>query len=107
MNEQDLQSEYWGHPMPGLPRELIELAEEYHLETESFDRVICTGEPRHGNAFPNPWKGWEREESNRVARYTMERVKSEARRVPGFTAEDWRKALACTTHGLPPLKGKQ
>lgn len=105
MNEQDYQTEYGCIPVASITRDLIELAEEYHLETERFDRAMCTGEPRYGDAFPHPGKGWEREEINRAARRIMKRVESEARRLPEFTPKAWSRALACTTHGLPPLKG--
>lgn len=92
------QSEY---QMVPYRDDLYNLAVEYHNVTEKFDRSICTGEPRHGDAFPS--NDWERGQINKNAKSQYIRLSGEAFKL-GFSNKEWKQAVSNTTHSLVILK---
>ena len=69
----------------------IELAKRYFLETEAYDRTVCTGPIRDGSIMPaNPH---EAAQINRNAIRVRERIMSEAA-AHGINRQDMARAIS-------------
>ena len=69
----------------------IELAERYHLETETYDRTVCTGPIRDGSIMPA--SPHEAAQINRNAIRVRERIMSEAA-AHGINRQDMARAIS-------------
>jgi len=49
---QEFYAQYMNQPCEQFSKELYALAEEYHIRTERFDRIVCHGSFRHGSVMP-------------------------------------------------------
>jgi hypothetical protein len=85
--------EYLGRPWEPTPEEkrLRELAAQYHEETESYDRTVCTGPIRNGAIMP--MGSGEHAAINRNALAVRERLGAEVAEL-GFTKKEWQHAIA-------------
>ena len=80
------QTQYLGTPSPGLPSELIALAQQYHDRTEQYDRTVCTGPIVNGSIMPNDGREYVLASKHAVA--VRRTLCSEAERL-GFTVDQW------------------
>ena len=71
--------------------EAIELAERYHLETETYDRTVCTGPIREGSIMPA--NSHEAAQINRNAIRVRERIMCEAA-AHGINKQDMARAIS-------------
>ena len=66
------------HPTPtAVDLELYQLAQTYYLQTEAFDRTVCTGPIRHGEILPASED--ERRRINAHAAEVLSRLQERAR----------------------------
>lgn len=72
-------------------RQLRELADAYHHDTEAYDRRVCTGPVVNGGVIPNTPP--ERAAISRHAIRVFDRLGALAADL-GFSRKDWQKAVA-------------
>lgn len=86
----DAMSLNFSHPDAEKEKQLYELAQEYHRQTEAYDRMVCTGRI-HEDGGIMPATAREHGLINRNALATRKRLFEEN---PGpFTWEEWCKAI--------------
>ena len=84
------ENEYLGVPFEPLSAELYELAEQYYVRTELYDRAVCSCRMPDGTAVPE--NGWERAYSTRHALDLRRRLNQEAE-VLGYSPKELREAM--------------
>lgn len=86
------QREYLGVPCVQTPEEkqLHELAHEYHVRTEAYDRIVCRGPVVHGAVMPA--SGLQVALVSKHARSVHRELRDKAAAL-GFTPEQWQKAV--------------
>ena len=72
-------------------RKAVELAERYHLETEAYDRTVCTGPIRDGSILPAT--PHEAAQINRNVIRVRERIICEAA-AHGINKQDMARAIS-------------
>ena len=85
---------------PYRDRLISELVLRYHRQTEAYDRSVCTGIPRHGDAFPATDR--ERVLIERNARETYRRLRQVAYGF-GIDSGEWQRVVRSGSHDLPAL----